>query len=90
MSVKIRLTRMGKKKQPFYRIVVTDERRPRDGRYIDQVGYYNPKKENEIKIDFNKVDEWIKRGAEVTEIVKNILKKAKKLNKEENNGKDIS
>lgn len=76
MAVKIRLRRMGAKKAPFYRIVVADSRYPRDGRFIEEVGYYNPTKEPiELKIDGDKVKEWIGKGAQPTDTVKAILKK---------------
>ncbi len=76
MSVKIRLRRMGAKKAPFYRIVVADSRFPRDGRSIDEIGYYDPTKEpSVIKVDADKAAEWIKKGAQPTDIVKTILKK---------------
>ena len=74
--VKIRLTRMGAKKSPFYRIVVADERYPRDGRFIETVGYYDPTKaETEVKVDADKVKDWIAKGAQPTDTVKGILKK---------------
>ena len=76
MAVKIRLRRMGAKKAPFYRIVVADSRYPRDGRFIEEVGYYNPTKEPvELKIDGDKVKEWIAKGAQPTDTVKALLKK---------------
>lgn len=76
MAVKIRLRRMGKKKQPFYRIVVADSRSPRDGRCIEEVGYYNPMTEpEEIKVDLEKVKSWIGKGAQPTDRVKAIIKK---------------
>lgn len=76
MAVKIRLRRMGAKKAPFYRIVVADSRYPRDGRFIEEVGYYNPTKDPiELKIDGDKVKEWIGKGAQPTDTVKAILKK---------------
>ncbi|MGN0441906.1 MAG: 30S ribosomal protein S16 [Acutalibacteraceae bacterium] len=76
MAVKIRLRRMGAKKSPFYRIVVADSRYPRDGRFIEEVGYYNPTKEPvELKIDGDKVKEWIAKGAQPTDTVKALLKK---------------
>lgn len=76
MAVKIRLRRMGAKKAPFYRIVVADSRYPRDGRFIEEVGYYNPVKEPiELKIDGDKVKEWIAKGAQPTDTVKALLKK---------------
>ncbi len=76
MAVKIRLRRMGAKKAPFYRIVVADSRFPRDGRFIEEIGYYNPMTEPaEIKIDADKAATWIKNGAQPTETVKALLKK---------------
>ena len=73
--VKIRLRRMGMKKAPFYRVVVADSRYPRDGRFIEEIGYYNPATEPaEIKIDAEKATEWIKKGAQPTDTVKEILK----------------
>ena len=75
MSVKIRLRRMGAKKAPFYRIVVADSRFPRDGRSIEEIGYYDPTKEpSVVKVDAEKVNEWIKKGAQPTDIVKKLLK----------------
>ena len=74
--VKIRLRRMGAKKSPFYRIVVADSRFPRDGRFIEEIGTYNPLTEpSEIKIDAEKAQRWIKNGAQPTDTVKVILKK---------------
>ena len=74
--VKLRLTRMGAKKAPFYRIVVADSRYPRDGRFIEEVGYYNPLTEPvEVKIDAEKVKKWIANGAQPTDTVKALLKK---------------
>lgn len=73
----MRLRRMGAKKQPFYRVIVADERSPRNGRFIEEVGYYNPLTEPAtIKIDADKAKEWIKNGAQPTETVKVLLKKA--------------
>ncbi|MGN0628519.1 MAG: 30S ribosomal protein S16 [Oscillospiraceae bacterium] len=75
MSVKIRLRRMGAKKAPFYRIVVADSRYPRDGRFIEEVGYYDPTKEpSVIKVDAEKVEKWIANGAQPTDTVKALLK----------------
>ena len=75
--VKMRLRRMGAKKQPFYRVIVADERSPRNGRFIEELGYYNPLPEPAtIKIDADKAKEWIKNGAQPTETVKVLLKKA--------------
>ena len=76
MAVKIRLRRMGAKKAPFYRVVVADGRYPRDGRFIEEIGYYNPLTEPvEIKIDAEKATSWIAKGAQPTETVKSLLKK---------------
>ena len=76
MSVKIRLKRMGAKKAPFYRVVVADSRFPRDGRFIEEIGYYNPMKEpSEIVIDNEKAKKWIANGAQPTDTVKTLLKK---------------
>ena len=75
--VKMRLRRMGAKKEPFYRVIVADERSPRNGRFIEEIGYYNPLTEpSVIKIDADKAKEWIKNGAQPTETVKVLLKKA--------------
>ena len=76
MSVKIRLKRMGMKKKPFYRVVVADERATRDGRFIDEIGYYNPVSNPvELKIDNEKAQQWIKNGAQPTDTVRGLLKK---------------
>ncbi len=76
MAVKIRLRRIGAKKAPFYRIVVADSRYPRDGRFIEEIGYYDPTKEpSVIKIDAEKAKKWMANGAQPTDTVKNILKK---------------
>ena len=75
--VKIRLRRMGAKKNPFYRIVVADSHFPRDGRFIEEIGTYNPLTEpSEIKVDAERALAWIKNGAQPTDSVKNLLKKA--------------
>ena len=75
--VKIRLRRMGAKKTPFYRVVVADSRYPRDGRFIEVIGTYNPMTEPaEIKIDNEKAQAWLKNGAQPTETVKALLKKS--------------
>ena len=75
--VKIRLRRMGAKKAPFYRIVVADSRYPRDGRFIEEVGYYNPMTEPvTIKVEEEKVQKWLASGAQPTETVKSILTKS--------------
>ena len=76
MAVKIRLRRMGAKKAPFYRVIVADSRSPRDGRFIEEIGYYNPRTNPaEVKIDADKANAWIKNGAQPTETVKALLKK---------------
>jgi ribosomal protein S16 len=77
MSVKIRLKRIGAKKAPFYRVVVADSRYPRDGRFIEELGYYNPLTDPaDIKIDPEKAKKWIANGAQPTETVRSLLKKA--------------
>ena len=77
MAVKIRLTRLGKKKAPFYRVVVADSRSPRDGRFIEEIGYYDPKTDPAtIKIDAEKAATWIKNGAQPTDTVRALLKKS--------------
>ncbi len=74
--VKIRLRRMGAKRAPFYRIVVADSRYPRDGRFIEEIGYYNPMTEpSEVRVDAEKVKQWIANGAQPTDTVKALLKK---------------
>lgn len=76
MAVKIRLKRMGAKKKPFYRIVVADSRSPRDGRFIEEIGYYNPVSEPvDIKINDEKANKWLKDGAQPTDTVKALFKK---------------
>ena len=76
MAVKIRLRRMGAKKAQFYRVVVADSRFPRDGRFIEEIGYYDPTKEPAVvKIDAEKAQKWIANGAQPTDTVKALLKK---------------
>ena len=76
MAVKIRLRRMGAKKAPFYRVVVADSRFPRDGRFIEEIGTYNPLTDPvEIKIDSERAQQWIKNGAQPTDTVRVLLKK---------------
>ena len=76
MAVKIRLRRMGAKKAPFYRVVVADSRFPRDGRFIEEVGYYNPLTDPaEVKVDDEAIKKWIGNGAQPTDTVKALLKK---------------
>jgi small subunit ribosomal protein S16 len=75
--VKIRLARHGAKKKPFYRIVVTDSRSPRDGRFIDQVGFYDPTKNPAVvEIKKEKIEKWLQRGAQPTETVAQLIKRA--------------
>lgn len=77
MAVKIRLTRLGKKKAPFYRVVVADSRSPRDGRFIEMLGTYDPTTDPAtIKIDTEKAAAWVKNGAQPTDTVRALLKKA--------------
>jgi len=77
MAVKIRLKRIGAKKTPHYRVVVADARSPRDGRLIDDIGYYKPLSNPAlVKIDLEKAETWIKNGAQPTDTVKILLKKA--------------
>ena len=76
MAVKIRLRRIGAKKAPFYRVVVADSRYPRDGRFIEEIGYYDPTKDPAIvNIDTEKAKKWIGNGAQPTDTVKALLKK---------------
>ena len=76
MAVKIRLRRMGAKKAPFYRVVVADSRSPRDGRFIEEIGYYDPAKEPTVfNVDNDKVKQWMANGAQPTDTVKVLLKK---------------
>lgn len=83
MAVKIRLTRMGDKKAPFYRVVVADSKSPRDGKYIDLLGTYNPlTNPAEIKIDNDKAQKWLKNGALPTETAKSVLVKSGAINVE--------
>ena len=77
MSVKIRLTRTGAKKAPTYRVVVADSRSPRDGRFIEEIGHYNPRREPvEVVINAERANVWLKNGAQPTETVKALLKKS--------------
>ncbi len=78
MSVRIRLSRHGTKKRPFYRIVVSDSRSPRDGKYIEQVGTYDPNATAAgVKLDREKIDQWLKRGAQPSQTVSELLKREK-------------
>lgn len=77
MAVKMRLRRMGAKKAPSYRIVVADSRYPRDGRFIEEIGFYNPMNNPaEVKIDAEKAKKWISNGAQPTDTVRDLLKKS--------------
>ena len=77
MAVKIRLRRMGQKKAPFYRIVVADSRYPRDGRFIEEIGYYDPTQEpSEIRVDEEAAKKWLANGAQPTQTVEKIFKTA--------------
>lgn len=76
MAVKIRLRRMGAKRAPFYRVVVADSKSPRDGKFIEEIGTYDPMKDPaEIHIDVEKAQQWIKNGAQPTDTAKALLKK---------------
>ena len=82
MAVKIRLKRMGMKKKPFYRVIVADDRSPRDGRFIEEIGYYNPMTNPaEIKIDPERAKHWLTVGAQPTDTVRILLKKSGALEK---------
>lgn len=77
MSVKIRMRRMGSKRKPFYRIVVADSRMPRDGRFIEEVGYYNSlTNPDEVKLEEDKIFEWLEKGAQPSDTVRSLLSKA--------------
>ena len=79
MSVKIRLRRVGRKKQPSYRIVVARTADPRGGEYLDTVGFYNPTTQPaELRLDLSKVDNWLERGAEMSETAASLIRKARK------------
>ncbi|MBN2618986.1 MAG: 30S ribosomal protein S16 [Spirochaetales bacterium] len=77
--VKIRLKRLGAKRRPYYRIVVMDSRTPRDGKAIEEVGFYHPveAQDKQVKVDLERVDAWIKNGAQPTDTVKKLLNRAK-------------
>lgn len=81
MSTKIRLSRTGTRNVPFYKIVVIDTRKPRDGRYIECLGYYDPKKpdDEKVTVDTDKVTEWVKKGSILSDTVKQLLDKKSKL-----------
>lgn len=77
MAVKIRLRRMGSKKAPFYRVIVADSRAPRDGKFIEEIGYYNPLTEPvDFKVNEEKANEWISKGAQPTDVIKRLFTKA--------------
>ena len=79
--VSIRLARGGSKKRPFYHVVVSDSRSPRDGRYIERVGFFNPQargQEQELRLDDGRIDYWISKGAQPSERVANLIKGARK------------
>lgn len=79
MSVKIRLARFGSKKRPVYRVVVADIRSPRDGRFIERVGWYDPRlQKDDLKMDLERVDYWVSNGAQPTDKVKSLIKRARK------------
>ena len=79
MSVRIRLRRIGRKKQPYYRVVVTDSRAPRDGAYLEAVGFYNPRtKPAELRLSLERVDAWVAQGAGLSETVASLVNKARK------------
>jgi small subunit ribosomal protein S16 len=79
MSVTIRLRRVGRKKQPSYRVVVTDSSRPRDGQYIETIGFYNPRiQPAELRLDLDKVGLWVDKGAGLSDTVASLVRKAKK------------
>ncbi len=91
MAVTIRLTRMGAKKKPFYRLVVADSRFPRDGRFVDVVGTYDPNPNPpSIKVDQEKIQVWLKRGAHPSTTVKSLLRKTGMLNEKETAAKPAS
>jgi len=82
MAVRIRLKRMGAKKRPFYRVVVADSRSPRDGRFIEEIGYYDPVRQPaEINIDVEKALKWLQNGAQPSDTARSILSKAGVLQK---------
>ena len=81
MAVRIRLARMGAKKKPFYRLVAADSEAPRDGRFLEILGYYDPMKEPaEVKIHENKVRYWMEKGAKLSEAARSLIKKEEALN----------
>ena len=84
MALRMRLRRMGAKNNPFYRVVVADARSPRDGRFVDEIGYYNPTTDPAtIKIDAEKALEWLRKGAQPTDTVRVLLKRAGVLDRQQ-------
>ena len=80
MAVKVRMTRMGGKNDPFFRIVATDCRTARDGRYLENLGWYDPKKaENNCNLKMDRIEYWVSNGAELSDTVRNLVNKAKKV-----------
>ncbi len=77
MAVKIRLRRIGSKKQPSYRIVVADSRSPRDGKFIEVIGHYNPRNKDDLILDIKKAEAWQQKGAQPTETVYKLIKRVK-------------
>ena len=76
--VRIRLTRLGAKKRPFYRVIATDSRSPRDGRFIEQLGYYDPMKDpSDLKLDLGRVDYWVGMGAQPSDTCKRLIERAR-------------
>ena len=79
MSVKLRLKRVGTKNTPVFRIVVADSRSPRDGKFLEEIGTYNPlKKDNNFNVDLGRAEHWLKVGAQPSETVASFIKKARK------------
>jgi small subunit ribosomal protein S16 len=79
MSVKIRLARFGSKKKPIYRVVVSDIRSPRDGRFIERVGWYDPRvQQNDLQINLERVDHWLQNGAQTTDKVERLIRRARR------------
>jgi small subunit ribosomal protein S16 len=77
VAVRIRLNRIGSKKKPYYRIVVIDSRRPRNGRFIETIGHYDPRKKKDLILDLQKVEEWIQKGAQPSNTVGCLIKRLK-------------
>ncbi|HID94346.1 MAG TPA: 30S ribosomal protein S16 [bacterium (Candidatus Stahlbacteria)] len=75
MAVRIRLLRIGRRKAPFYRIVVTDSRAPRDSKFIESIGYYNPLRKEELSLDVARMDEWLRKGAKPSNTVSRLMER---------------